>query len=715
MLKQSHPATVIKPRIVINGTRGRKTKGSDNTQFLLRTTQLFRPRKEPMKCFNNTLAGILFCHTALLSDAYAQGNSESRLNLLDLGLEELMQIQIISAPGFSSDPKDIPSAVTIINAADIRLYGWQTLADILNTLPGFSITNDYTYSYAAVRGLAVSGDWRSRMQILINGISLNENIYDSITIDTAFPINLAEIDHIEIIRGPSASVYGSNSMFGVVNIVTRSGNDIQGVELSSLQGSGRFQRQSALWGHTLGEADLMIAGSIFDADGRTLTFNELAEAGQPSTATAIDAEEGYNFTTRLLYQNWRFSLYLASREKTIPTGSFGTLFNDPNHFERDTNRLAEVGYLVKSVRSFSWDTRINYGNYKYDGQFPYDYDSDYVLNQDDSDGSWWSVESAITTKAGPNHNLITGFSYKDNYRQNLRNYDLGFSCTEDTDHSCFESITSSENISVYLQDEIQLPQNTRLTLGWRLDKTTEQNTRQSPRVGLVHTFGKWGSIKYLFTEAYRNPNPYERFYNIDGFYSNPDLKPESMASHEATWEKALTPNQQFILSYYQYELADFIFSETGKPLSNLYGFRASGTEATLAGRFPAGLVYTTSLTHQHTSDQGPLVEENVSAWLFKINLAFPTPVAGLTSAVEFRAASHRHTFLPEARIAGYGITNLIFNYHAPAMHWNIKAGLKDIFDRGYEDPVADDPLMTIPRDRITQLGRTWFAELAYKY
>ena len=49
-----------------------------------------------MKCSNNTLAGILFCHTALLSDAYAQGNSESRLNLLDLGLEELMQIQIIN-------------------------------------------------------------------------------------------------------------------------------------------------------------------------------------------------------------------------------------------------------------------------------------------------------------------------------------------------------------------------------------------------------------------------------------------------------------------------------------------------------------------------------------------------------------------------------------------------------------------------------------------
>ena len=71
------------------------------------------------------------------------------------------------------------SAVTVISAADIRLNGWQTLADILNTLPGFSITNDYTYNYAAARGLAISGDWRSRMQILIHGISTNENIYHS--------------------------------------------------------------------------------------------------------------------------------------------------------------------------------------------------------------------------------------------------------------------------------------------------------------------------------------------------------------------------------------------------------------------------------------------------------------------------------------------------------------------------------------------------------
>lgn len=664
-----------------------------------------------MKCFYNSLAGIV-CLTAQLPLAIAQQRDEP-LNLLELGLEELMQIQIISAPGFSTDPKDIPSAVTVISAADIQLYGWQTIADILNTLPGFSITNDYTYSYATVRGLAVSGDWRSRMQILINGISVNENIYDSITIDSAFPIGLAQIDHIEIIRGPSASVYGSNSMFGVINIVTRSGNDIQGIEVSSLQGSGEFMRQSALWGETIGEMDVMVAGSVFDRNGRSLTFPDLAEAGQSAEATGIDAEQGYNFSSRFLLRNWRFSTYLSSREKTVPTGSYGTIFNDPNHYERDTYKLAELGYLLKAGTAFSWDNRVYYGNYQYDGQFPYDYEPDYVLNLDDSEGKWWGYESAITTKLGQANNLIAGFSYKDNYKQGMLNYDLGFDC--DAEAACLRSITDSENISLYVQDEIELAADTRVTLGWRLDKATDQDLNHSPRLGLIHNFKRWGSLKYLYAEAFRNPNPYERFYNIMEFYSNPDLKPEAMKSHEITWEGPVTANQQLVLSYYRYQLNDFIFSETGTPLSNLYDFKSEGMEASLTGKFPSGISYFSSLTYQHTLDQGALVEQNVPAYLFKFNLTFPTPVAGLSAAAELRAASHRETFVQDAEIAGYGIANLILNYRPAAARWSLKSGVQDIFDREYEDPVSDDPLMTIPRDRIRQLGRTWFAEISYAY
>ncbi|MES2627310.1 MAG: TonB-dependent receptor [Pseudomonadota bacterium] len=669
-----------------------------------------------MKCLYKPLTGIIFCLIIPLYGTFAAEADRASAKLLDMGLEELMQVQIISAPGFASHPKDIPSAVTIISAADIRLYGWQTLADILNTLPGFSITNDYTYSYAAVRGLAVSGDWRSRMQVLINGINVNENIYDSVTIDTAFPLNLAQVDHIEIIRGPSASVYGSNSMFGVINIVTRAGNEIQGLELSSLQGSGQFQRQSALWGDVLGETDVMVAGSVFTADGRSLVFSELANANQPAVATAVDAEEGYNLTTRVLHGNWRFSMHLSSREKTVPTGSFGTVLNDPNHFERDSNRLTELGYRFKSGTDLSWDTRLYHGNYKYDAQFPYDYEPDYVLNLDDSDGSWWGFESAINTRLGGKNNLITGFSYKDNYRQNLRNYDLGLGCFEESDHYCLESMTNSEIASLYVQDEIQLLANTSMTLGLRLDKATDHKVQNSPRLGLIHNFSRWGTVKYLLAEAYRNPNPYEKFYSIVGYYSNPDLKPEAMKSQEITWEKALTTNQQLTLSYYRYELTDFIFSETAKPLSNMYGFKSAGTEATLTGKFPSGFAYTASLTHQRTMDAADLlVKENVPSYSLKINLSFPTPIDGLTPALEMRAVSHRHTFLQEAKIAGYGIMNLIVNYQPSSSAWSIRSGVNDVLDREYEDPVADDPFMEIPRDRIRQLGRTWFAEVAYKF
>ena len=71
----------------------------------------------------------------------------------------------------------------------------------------------------------------------------------------------------------------------------------------------------------------------------------------------------------------------------------------------------------------------------------------------------------------------------------MKNYDLGFACREE-DHPCLDSVSSSENISFCLQYEIHLLANTRMTLGWRLDKATDQDAENCPRLGLIHNFKK---------------------------------------------------------------------------------------------------------------------------------------------------------------------------------------------------------------------------------
>ena len=175
--------------------------------------------------------------SALLAAALPAG----AIDAISMELEDLMQVSIVSTPKFAENPERIPSVVSIISAADIRLYGWRTLGAALRSLQGFNVTDDHTYAYGGVRGISQPGDYRPRQQILIDGQAMNENIYASAPADSAFPLDIGLIERIEVIRGPSAAIYGGDAMFGVINVVTRSGPSVGG-EAALKLGSGADRR-----------------------------------------------------------------------------------------------------------------------------------------------------------------------------------------------------------------------------------------------------------------------------------------------------------------------------------------------------------------------------------------------------------------------------------------------------------------------------------------
>ena len=178
-------------------------------------------------------AASLACLVCLVPLSAAAG---ARLDAIAMSLEELAEVRILATPKFAEDAEHSSSTVSIVSAADIRMFGWRSLGDVLRAMQGFAVTDDNTYSYAGVRGVSAPGDYRQRFQVLIDGMSVNENIFASVPVDSAFPLDLALVERIEIIRGPSASVYGGDSMFGVVNVVTR---HVAGGEVALGAGSGR--------------------------------------------------------------------------------------------------------------------------------------------------------------------------------------------------------------------------------------------------------------------------------------------------------------------------------------------------------------------------------------------------------------------------------------------------------------------------------------------
>lgn len=624
----------------------------------------------------------------------------------DLSLEELSQIRVIRTPKLSANPEYVPSAVSILTRQDIQTFGWRTLADALRTLNGFNVTNDHTYAYAGVRGVSPAGDYRSRVQVLIDGLSVNENIYASSSIDSAFPVDLDLVDHIEIIRGPSASVFGGDSTFGVINVVTRRGGSLKGFELSGSQASGRASEGRVTWGGvTESGADVLVSYTGAYAAGRRLRLADEAWLGT-NVAQGVEGETAGKFFARMSSGDWRATLIHSVRDRSVPTGTYGTDLNDTGHREADRYTLAEVNNEIRLARQLSLQSRLYAGQYEFRGDYPYTYPP-YVLNRDRVVGQWWGFESRLVATAWNHHTWTGGFEYKADLRQNQHNDDLGYGCFGISTTPCLDDRRQSRQAGIYLQDEIAVADSTHLTFGLRYDHATSMRSHWSPRLGLVMRNDAGGTFKLLYATAFSDPSVYQRFYSLPTFgVGNPAVRSESMRSLDLTWEQRLGAGSRLTATAYFFRLRDMLAQDSASGLTtNFPGVTGRGLEFEFEQRWSnltalrAG--YSLSLP---SLDGGAL--ENSSRHQFHANLSVPLGHPDWRAGLEGQALSRRRTGLADTWVPGYGVANANILYRPSNRPWEMALGVYNLTDHHYRDPVALDTTLAGTRDRMVQLGRT---------
>ena len=188
-----------------------------------------------------TLAIAVLAALCLASVPLAAAASEEEQATLEKlarsSLEELMQVRVLSVAGTPQTRLQTPAAVYVITGEDLRRSGHRSLADALRMVPGMNVGKINSSSWlVGARGLSGSSVTATRYLVLVDG----RMVYDPLlsvtqwdTVDTS----LEDIDRIEVIRGPGATLWGANAMNGVINVLTRPAQETQGTLLQASLGS----------------------------------------------------------------------------------------------------------------------------------------------------------------------------------------------------------------------------------------------------------------------------------------------------------------------------------------------------------------------------------------------------------------------------------------------------------------------------------------------
>lgn len=660
---------------------------------------------------------ILFLISLIVSPVTfaATSNPDSKSAVTDFSIEELMEIEVETVTGASKFEQKIteaPSSISIITSSEIKRYGYRTLGEALQSLRGFYVNYDRAYHFLGSRGFSRPGDYNSRYLLLIDGHRVNDNIYDTATIGNEIPLDIDLIDRIEVIRGPGSSLYGSNAFFGVINIVTREAEDVNGMELSGEAASFDTYKARTTYGRKYtNDLKVLMSATQLRSNGQSLYFRDFdGPATNSGNADNSDYERYGNAFMNLRYKNVTVEGAYGSRTKGIGIGIYDTVFNDKRSRFTDIKGYIDVKYEKELNSSTKLISNVFYDYYRYEANWLFDYPP-LTINKDVTLGRWWGLGTELWTKIGEKHSVIAGIAYQENLLQKQRNYDI-------YPYVSYLNDTKSSYVwAAYLQDQFSILDNLSVNAGIRYDHYKTFGDTINPRVGIIYNPWEKTTLKFLYGEAFRAPNAYELYYS-DGNSSqkaNPDLDPEKINTYELVLEQYIQ-NYRFSLSGFYYRMRDMI-SQQVDPSDDLIVFQnvdkveAKGVEFEIQGKWARGIEGQLSYTYQETTnkDTGRLLT-NSPRHLLKANIHIPIIKKYLSAGIEGRYTGPRRTVAGN-NTGGFVVANLTFLSQELIKGLEISGSVYNIFNKKYSDPASSEfSQNTIPQD-----GRTFRIKFTYRF
>ncbi len=600
--------------------------------------------------------------------------------------EELLQTDYIPASKIAEQINSASSAVSVVTAREIKLFGYKNLSEILNSMRGLHTFQDYGYTFLGGRGYGKPGDYTGRIILLIDGYQANDSFYGQAFFENDGLLDVSLIDRVEYIPGGSSSGYTSNALLGVINIITKKGSDINGTNLAYGYGSHRTHNRRVTFGQVLDNgADVLFSLSDFKTAGQDFTYYS---GGQEISNTNNDSKN-YRMFLKTSYKNLSLEGALVSHEKNLPSYPYSDV-NSPLPIEqKDKNSFIRLKYDADISRNTKFSTSIWYGHYFYDAVDKVSYvSSGYDLFQYGTKSKWYGYDLKLIGTWFDKHTLSFGSEYRHDYLFS------DYLIMDDYSDSLIYEPRKTHGLYIY--DDYAILDNLNLNYGLRYEKINK-NTQQvmSPQISIIWKAYNNTLLKLSTSKTGRQSTMFENRYDA----IEKSKKTEFVIEHTFNDTKLLA-------SIYRYSIYDRL------AWSKVSDIEAKGFETEVNKYFENDIYAKASYTYQKAyeiDDNTPLV--NTPTHMAKLHVSKPLLGKKLQSGLEVLYLGSRPD-VDQDKVKAHTIVNLNLLSQDLIKNTDLSFKIKNLLDKKYYD-ITD---ITYSGEKYyPQDGRTFWFEMEYKF
>ncbi|MCX6583796.1 MAG: TonB-dependent receptor [Candidatus Aminicenantes bacterium] len=551
-----------------------------------------------------------------------------------MSLEDLLKVEITTASKKPEKVIDIPASVVIVTRADIEKYGYQTLAEVLENIPGLYQTDDYLTQNFGVRGFWTVIPQRNII-ILVNGVAQTDGLSSGNWLQH---INLPveAIDRIEVVRGPMSVIYGTGAFFGVINIKTNVVESYKPLTLvsASVGSENTHKLFTRLSGKERG-FKYSLNASYFHTDGLDVPYTDIGDAdtlagfnvpdGGRTNGQLQNSEKYFNFSGQ--FDGFSFDSSFTEADKKIIVGL--PSIDDGTTQHTRVVRIA-FGYQKEFSNKVKIDARFGYfvnrAVYDYKFLFP-----NFLGIQNDESRAY-NAEVNLFLSPSSKLEITSGLNYRKilEIKNEVTAPAIGATLWA-------VSLAKGESVvtqSLFTQWNYSLSQRLRIVAGLRLEQipaytmqlkkghietsdysvvyTDYSYTRAEfiPRLALIYNFDGRNVLKLLYGKAINQPSFFQMAEDV---YFPPDPRPnpepENIRTLELNYVGQYSPEWSVSASVFRNMLDRLIYRTqyvSDDILKSYYAnvgkMDTTGVELTLQARPMEQFSFEFSATYQDTKE-----------------------------------------------------------------------------------------------------------------